>query len=53
MTQELSIFPGYSIPGAHWLDSACGDCQGADVNCDGIVDLEDMENLAIYWLWGK
>ena len=37
---------------SYWLDVACGACDGADLTCDGDVDVDDLEELAGNWLAG-
>jgi hypothetical protein len=35
-----------------WLESNCGQCGGADFNCDEEVGLEDLAELVNNWLAG-
>ena len=39
--------------GSNWSDIGCGVCAGADLTCDGNVDISDMQELAGYWLAGS
>jgi hypothetical protein len=41
----------FEVVSSHWLQTS-GDCQGADANCDGTVDLTDLAELIAYWLTG-
>lgn len=36
-----------------WLDTDCGDCDGADLTGDGNVGLEDLQGFVGHWLAGK
>jgi trimeric autotransporter adhesin len=40
----------FTLLAAQWLQTACGLCNGADLTCDGNVDLYDLKELADYWL---
>jgi hypothetical protein len=35
----------------HWL-MTCGECSGADLTADGVVNLADLSVLAQHWLTG-
>jgi hypothetical protein len=37
----------------HWLNAECGDCDGADLTCDENVNLDDLNELAKYWMAGS
>ncbi len=37
---------------AHWRQTACGACGGADLTCDGNVDWADLKVLTDNWLVG-
>jgi hypothetical protein len=36
--------------GAHWLDTNCGTCGGADLDGDQNVTLTDLQLICDYWL---
>jgi hypothetical protein len=36
----------------HWAEIGCGRCGGADLNCDGNVDWNDLRELTDWWLAG-
>ncbi len=42
----------YSFIAAHWLETGCADCEGIDLNCDEIVDLDDLLILLENWMVG-
>ncbi len=46
-------FADYGFLGLRWLDVDCEDCGGADLTCDGDVDVEDIAVLIDNWLAGK
>ena len=35
---------------ARWMDTGCGDCNGADLTGEGDVDLDDLQVLFDGWL---
>ncbi len=37
---------------AHWLDTDCHACAGADLTGDGDVDFNDLRDFAANWLAG-
>jgi hypothetical protein len=43
-------FVDFSRLGAKWLYQACNQCDGADLNDDGRVDIDDLVELAQEWL---
>jgi hypothetical protein len=46
-------FIDYAMLAERWLDDSCsspGDCDGADINIDGIVDMYDLKVFADEWL---
>jgi len=42
----------FTLFAAQWLQTGCGLCYGADLTCDGNVDLYDLKELVDYWLVG-
>jgi len=42
----------FSLFAAQWPQTGCGLCYGADLTCDGNVDLYDLDKLLDYWLVG-
>lgn len=47
---DLADFASLAL---HWLNAECGDCDGADLTCDENVNLEDLNELAKYWMAGS
>jgi hypothetical protein len=43
-------FVDFATFASHWLDNNCGKCGGADLTGDGIVDTNDLAELAENWL---
>jgi hypothetical protein len=43
-------FLDFAVFGSQWLDSVCGQCEGADLTDDGRVDIDDLHKLAEEWL---
>jgi hypothetical protein len=46
-------FADFTILGDHWRDTNCAssnDCDGADLNKDGVVDFADLKILTDHWL---
>jgi len=43
----------FSMFALHWAETACGRCDGTDMNCDGSVDLHDLRELTDWWLVGE
>jgi parallel beta-helix repeat protein/predicted outer membrane repeat protein len=41
----------YDFLSAHWLQTG-GNCQGADMDCNGTVNLADLAELIAYWFTG-
>jgi len=37
----------------HWGESGCDRCGGANMDCDGDVDWNDLRELTAWWLAGK
>ncbi len=53
--KEVDFFD-YSILAERWLDTSCespDDCNGADLEPDGDVDMADLEVIIDNWLAGK
>ena len=40
----------FNLLAGQWMSTACGLCNGADLTCDGNVDLYDLSELLDYWL---
>jgi uncharacterized delta-60 repeat protein len=45
-------FQDYVILSQNWMDFACGDCGGAEITGDNIIDIDDLAKLTTYWLAG-
>jgi len=43
----------FDVLGTNWLDTACGDCNGADLTDDGVVGIADLLIIAENWLLGN
>lgn len=43
-------FQDFAILAARWLDTKCGQCDGADLTGEGNVDIDDLRILARNWL---
>jgi len=43
-------FGDFTILAAHWLETKCAQCSGADLSGNGQVDLDDIAILAENWL---
>ena len=49
---NLADFSHFSL---YWLESDCQEiswCEGADLNIDTVVDVQDLLVFSDYWLWG-
>jgi hypothetical protein len=40
----------FSILASNWLNTNCGDCDGADINGDKNVDYEDLVIISDNWI---
>jgi hypothetical protein len=40
----------FNLLAGQWMNTSCGLCNGADLTCDGNVDLYDLSELLDYWL---
>jgi predicted outer membrane repeat protein len=40
----------FNLLASQWMNTGCGLCNGADLTCDGNVDLYDLSELLNYWL---
>ena len=40
----------FAVFAAWWLENGCGDCGGADLTGDGVVDIDDLQTIAANWL---
>jgi PKD repeat protein len=45
-------FVDYIRLAERWLQTGCGGCSGADLTCDGNVDLFDLQEFTYNWLAG-
>jgi len=43
-------FADFSLLAERWLDAVCDECGGADLNGDGRVTWNDLEEFAYHWL---
>jgi len=43
----------FDVLGTNWLDTACGECSGADLTDDGVVGIADLLIIAENWLLGN
>lgn len=46
-------FVDYAEFALQWLETDCGECDGAELTCDGKVDYYDLKELCDNWLAGK
>ena len=43
-------FIDFALFAEQWLQTNCNDCNGADLNGDGVVGLDDLWQFAQNWL---
>ncbi|MDD5326659.1 MAG: right-handed parallel beta-helix repeat-containing protein [Phycisphaerae bacterium] len=46
-------FTDYAELALQWLKTGCGQCNGADLTCDGQVDWADLQEFTENWLEGQ
>lgn len=46
-------FIDFALFAAYWQETGCAICSRADLNCDGKVDILDLQEFGVNWLVGK